>query len=203
MNSSISKHAETLETQRLESLLPAEMRSHIIFARSHPVNSAVITTELTHQNQFLILIDWLQWHQLSLEQRDLLFWHEVSRIQSHSIVRFAWEPIVMITGLSVAGIEVLSQNFLSLSFALVAIGLAGNQLYQRKYGEKSLRIAAKADQNAIALAIKSGYSGSQAHHSLREALRILSRKTAQKSLWRRYQVRLSVLDFAAEAGKPS
>ncbi len=109
----------------------------------------------------------------------------------------------MIAGLSVAWIEILSQNFLSLSFALVATGLAGNQLYQRQYGERSLRAAAKADQTAIALAIQSGYSCSQAHRSLQEALRLLIRKTPQKSLWRRYQVRLSVLDFATEVGKPS
>jgi Protein of unknown function (DUF3318) len=203
MSSQTSELAESLEIQRLESRLPAGLRSCATFARSSQSGSAVIATEKTGKNQFLIKIDWSQWHQLSLNQRDLLLWHEVSRIQTDSIVHFSWEPIVMVTSLSVAWIEILSQNFLSLSFALVAIGLAGNQLYQRQRGERSLRASARADQNAIALAIQFGYSASQAHHSLQEALKILIRKTPQNAHWRRYQVRLTVLDFSAETGKIS
>jgi Protein of unknown function (DUF3318) len=203
MNSSTSELAEAQELQRLGSRLPAELRSRVIFTRSSQRGSAVIATEKTGRDQFLIEIDWSQWYQLSLNQRDLLLWHEVSQIQTDSIVHFSWEPIVMITSLSVAWIEILSQNFLSLSFALVAIGLAGNQLYQRQRGERSLRTSARADQNAIALAIQFGYSASQAHHSLQEALRVLIRKTPQNARWRRYQVRLSVLDFSAETGKVS
>ena len=203
MNSPTSELAENPEFQRLESLLPSELRSRITLSRSSQRNPAVIATAKVDKNQFLIQIDWSQWHQLSLNQRDLLLWHEVSRIQTDSIVHFSWEPIVMITGLSIGWIEILSQNFLSLSFALVAIGLAGNQLYQRQRGERSLRVSARADQNAIALAIQSGYSSVQAHRSLQEALRILIRKTPQNARWRRYQVRLSVLDFSAEAGKAS
>jgi Protein of unknown function (DUF3318) len=203
MNSPTSGLAEIQEIQRLEFLLPIELRSRITFARSSQSNSAVIATEKVDRNQFLIQIDWLQWHQLSLNQRDLLLLHEASRIQTDSIVHFSWEPIVMITGLSVAWIEIVSQNFLSLSFALVAIGLAGNQLYQRQRGERSLRTAARADQNAIALAIQSGYSASEAHRSLQEALRVLMRKTPQNARWRKYSVRLSVLDFPNFSGKGS
>ena len=203
MNSPISELAEVQEGQRLESLLPTELRSHIIISRSSQRNSAVITTEKQNKHQFMVQIDWLQWHQMSLSQRDLLFWHEVSRIQTDSIVHFSWEPVVMIMGISIGWIEILSHNFLSLSFALVAIGLAGNQLYQRQCGERSLRSSARADQNAIALAIQSGYSSLQAHRSLQEALRVLIRKSPQNARWRRYQVRLSVLDFSVEAGKAS
>jgi hypothetical protein len=186
------------EIQRLEALLPEQLRSRVAVIRAVKPSSAVVATEKVGKGKFAIQIDLIRWHQLNTNQRDLLFWHEVSRIQNKTVTRFSWEMAVMSAGLAVALIELSSQNLLSLSGALVVAALAGNQLYQRNRGERSLKEATTADQNAIDLAIQSGYSVSQACQSLQDALKALAKQTSQKSLWRKYQVRLRVLEMFAE-----
>ena len=203
VNLVISDSIETRETQRLEALIPFELRSRLVITQAARVNPALVATEIG-KRQFAIGIDFIRWQQLSVNQRDLLFWHEVSRIQNKNIIRFPWEMVVMGTGLSVSLIEVVSQNVLSLSFALVATVLAGHQLYQRHRGERSLREATAADRGAINLAVQSGYSFAKACSSLQDALKFLTRQPSQKSLWKKYQVRLRALEiFVEKDRKPS
>jgi hypothetical protein len=188
------------ERQRLLSLSPLELRSQLTLS-SHSLDELLKTTQ-TSSHQFIIHINWQRWHSFSLGQRDLLFWHEVSRIQSHSVAQVNWEPVVIGVGFSVALVEVLAQNFWSLGFALMAVGLATHQLYQRRWGERSIRQLTAADYSAISLAVQSGYSFAQAHSSLYQALLRLSQQTTQKNLRRKYQIRLSVLDLLAAKQKP-
>lgn len=203
MNLLIPDTTDISELQRLETLLPAELHSLVVLTRSTKVNPALIATEKVGKKRFAIQIDLVHWQQLSTNHRDLLFWHEVSRIHNKTVSQFSREKVVMSTGLFFSLVEVISQNILSLSVALVATGLAGYQLYQRNRGERSLREATAADRNAIALAIQFGYSFSQACSSLHAALKILAKRTSQKSLWRKYQVRLRVLEiFAAKPNEP-
>ena len=142
-------------------------------------------------------IDLMRWQELNSDQRDLLFWHEVARIQNRTVA-LQWERTVLIIGLLISLTELLSQNLLSLSVSLAVALLAGYQLYQRNQGERSLREATLADQSALNLAVQFGYSLSQAYSSLHNALKTLSSQTSQKSLWRKYQVRLQVLEICAE-----
>jgi Protein of unknown function (DUF3318) len=191
---------QDLERQRLLALSPLALRSHLTFS-SHSLDELLKTTH-TSPHQFIIHINWQRWHSFSLEQRDLLFWHEISRIQSRSVSQFNWEPVAIGIGFSVALIEVLAQNFWSLSFALMAVGLATHQLYQRRWGERSIRQLTAADYSAIALAIQSGYSFTQAYNSLYQALLRLSQQATQKSLRRKYKIRLSVLELLEAKQKP-
>ncbi len=190
------------EVQRLDGLLPldwaSQMRlSNIKIVRSPDVNPALITTARIGKQQFAIQVDWVSWGRLPTHQRDLLFWHEVARIQHRTVNHFAWEMPVMIGGLAFSLTEVAAQNIILLVLGLVVAGLAGNQLYQRHRGEQSLREAAAADQQAIALAIQFGYSFRSACNSLYDVLCHLAQETTHKSRWKTYQVRLRALEILA------
>ncbi len=192
----LTECAEIVELQRLTHLLPIDLQSRISIVRSTEINSSLIATERTKKHRFAIQIDCIRWQKLNANQQDLLFWHEVARIQSKTIPRFGWELPVMAIGLGFALIEVSSQNVISLTAALVAVALAGHQLYQRNCGERSLRKVVAADRKAIHFATESGYSFSTASTSLYSALKLLA-KSAQQSDWQRYQVRLRALEILA------
>jgi hypothetical protein len=188
--------AEIVELQRLTHLLQIDLQSRISIVRSTEINPSLIATERTKKHRFAIQIDCIRWQKLNANQQDLLFWHEVARIQSKTVPRFGWELPVMAVGLGFALIEVSSQNVISLTAALVAVALAGHQLYQRNRGERSLREVVAADRKAIHFATESGYSFSDASMSLYGALKLLA-KSAQQSDWQRYQVRLRALEILA------
>ncbi len=190
----LTDRAETFELQRLTHLLSIEMQSQVSIRRSTEINPSLIATERTKKNRFVIQIDCIRWQKLNANQQDLLFWHEVARIQSKTVPQFGWELPVMGVGLGFSLIEICSQNVISLAAALVAVALAGHQLYQRNRGERSLREATAADRQAIYFATESGYSFSNALTSLYSALRLLA-KSAQQSDWQRYQVRLRALEI--------
>lgn len=201
MKSIDARSDEVNEIQRLDALLPPDLRSRIAVVRSVQVNPPLIATEKVNKNRFSIKVDLVQWHPLSANQRDLLFLHEVARIQNRTTAQFQWETIALGAGLATSLIELNSQNLLSLSVALVVTGLAGYQLYQRNQGEQNLREATAADQTAIELAVQRGYSFSKACKSLHNALTVLAKQTPKKSRWKKYQVRLRVLEILAEQDK--
>lgn len=184
--------AEMFELQRLRDCLPISLQSRVSIVRSSEIHPRLITTQRTQNHRFSIQIDGIQWQTLKVDQRNLLFWHEVARIQSKTIPKVRWELMIMLIGLTVALIEVSSQNVISLTAALVAIALSAHQLYQRNRGERSLREAVAADRRAIHLATESGYSFSEALTSLYSAL-----ASAQQSNGQNYQVRLRALEILA------
>jgi len=185
------------EIQRLKALLPDELNTRVVIVRSTEVKQPLIATAKTGRDRYAVQIDLLRWQPLPLAQRDLLFWHEVARVQAGTVKTFPWELVVFSSGLMVSLIELVGQNLLQFSAALVVVGLAGNQLYQRNRGERSLREATTADQGAIALATKFGYTSSSAHGHLRDALDFFVRQTRQSSQKKQYEARLQVLAICA------
>ncbi len=202
MTQSVFAAVENHEIQRLKSLIPVDLQSKIVVARSNRTRPALITSEKLGNQQFAIAIDFIQWEQFSPQQRDLLFWHEVARIQNRAIPSFPWELAVLTAALGLALMEVTTQNLLLLSVTLVVAGLSGNQLYQRNRGEHALREATAADQSAIAFALQFGYSWSEATASLRSAIQQLGRQATRRILKNRYKVRLQVLEILV-ANQPS
>ena len=197
MQPPIPEPPEIREIRRLETLLPLELRSQITIAPSEQSRRSPITTHKTAQGQYSIQIDFHLWRQFTGNQRDLLFWHEVARIQSRTIGRSAWEKIVISIGISAALMELTSHSLIAFSVALAVTGLASYRLYQRQQGEQSLREITAADQSSIELAMQFGYSFSEAHSSLYEALQMLTKQRLQKSRQNKYQVRLRVLEILA------
>lgn len=188
---------ETDEIDRLNRLLPIEVRSQVSIIQSKEVAPFLIKTSEVNKHQFAIQIDFACWHLLNSNQRDLLIWHEISRIQRRTVSLAAWELPLMGVGLLFALLEISAHNLISLSIALVVTGLAGNQLYQRNRGERSLRAAVAADRQAIDLAVRSGYSFSSAFTSLYDALKLLAKTASEKPKWKKYQVRLRALEILA------
>jgi len=188
---------EQSEIQRLKALLPDELKSQVAIVRTVEVNPSLIRTEKVGKKRSAIQIDLIQWQELNVDQRNLLFWHEVARVQNQTVSRFPWEAVVLGVGLGASLLELVSQNILLLSIALTVAGLAGYQLYQRNRGERSLKEATAADQGAISLAARFGYSLPQAYNSLDSALRTLMEQTPNKAQTNRYKVRLQVLEMCA------
>jgi Protein of unknown function (DUF3318) len=188
------------EIQRLMALLPEAVRSHISIRPSPDPELDLITTarEQPLNNQILnyqIQINFKGWQSFNRDQRNLLFWHEVARIQGQGIRKSSRELVVLSIGTTALLAELLTQNLLGVVTTLAVTGLASYHLYQQHHGENALRATSAADRGAIELSTQFGYSFPEAYDSLCSALQRLAKWKSQKSHRKRYQVRLRVLEM--------
>ena len=109
--------AEMSEIRRLKGLLPPELQSWVMVEKSLEVNPSLIRSEEIGKDQVEISIDLVRWEQLALDQRNLLFWHEVARIQNDTILRDGWEMAALAIGLGGAVGELWVQDGLLLVLA--------------------------------------------------------------------------------------
>ena len=70
------------ELQRLKGLLPPEMQSWVFVEAAAAVEPPLITLEEIGRDEVEIQVDLDQWDSLALDHRNLLFWHEVGRVQN-------------------------------------------------------------------------------------------------------------------------
>lgn len=189
------------ELRRLKSLLPPELKSWVTIEAATSVNPPLITCEEIGKDQVEVQIDLAKWDQLALDQRNLLFWHEVARIQNDSIPRDGWEMAALAIGLGGAVGELWVQDGLLLILALALCGVSGWRLYARNNGEKTLREALDADEKAIALATRFGYTLPNAYKSLGSALKVLIEQTPKKRQRKKYESRLDALKKSAARAK--
>jgi hypothetical protein len=89
-----SARAEMSELRRLKTLLPPELQSWVMVEGTTEVNPPLLRTEEIGRDEVEIQIDLVKWEQLALDQRNLLFWHEVARIQNDTIPKRdgKWQP---------------------------------------------------------------------------------------------------------------
>jgi hypothetical protein len=189
------------ELRRLKSLLPPELKSWVTVEASTAVNPVLITSEEIGKDQIEVQIDLAKWDQLALDQRNLLFWHEVARVQNDTIPRDGWEMAALAIGLGGAVGELWVQDCLLLILALALCGVSGWRLYVRNNGEKTLQEAIQADEKAIALATRFGYTLPNAYKSLGSALKVLIEQTPKKKQRKRYEQRLDALKKSAAKAK--
>ena len=176
------------ELQRLKGLLPPEMQSWVFVEAAASVDPPLITIEEIGRDEVEIQVDLEKWDGLALDHRNLLFWHEVGRIQNDAIPRDGWEMAALAIGLGGAIGELWVQDGLLLLMALGLSGFAGYRLYLKNNSEKRLQDAILADERAIDLACRFGYSLPNAYKSLGGALKELveqTRKKRRRSLLRR------------------
>jgi Protein of unknown function (DUF3318) len=193
--------AEMSELRRLKSLLPPELQSWVLIEVATAVNPPLITCEEIGRDEVEIQIDMPKWDQLAIDQRNLLFWHEVGRVQADSIPRDGWEMAALAIGLGGAVGELWVQDGLLLVLAMGLSGVAGWRLFQKNNGEKASLEDIEADERAIQLATRFGYSLPNAYKSLGSALKMLVEDTPKKNLRRRYELRLSALKKSAAKAK--
>ncbi|MDG2989759.1 DUF3318 domain-containing protein [Candidatus Synechococcus calcipolaris G9] len=193
--------ADLAELRRLKALLPPELQSWVIIEPANGINAALITCEEIGKDEVEIQIDLARWDQLAKDQRNLLFWHEVARIQNDTIPRDGWEMAALAIGLGGAVGELWVQDGLLLLLAVGLCGFSGWRLYQRNNGEKILKQAIEADEKAIALATRFGYTLPNAYKSLGSALKVLVEQTPGRRKRKRYESRLRALKQSAAKAK--
>ena len=193
--------AEMSEIRRLKNILPPELQSWVTVEKTIEVNPTLIRSEEIGKDQVEIQIDLIRWEQLAMDQRNLLFWHEVARIQNDTIPRDGWEMAALAIGLGGAVGELWVQDGLPLLLALSLCGVSGWRLYQKNNGEKSLKEAIDADEKALALATRFGYTLPNAYKSLGSALKTLIEQTSKKQQRAKYEARLQALKRNAAKAK--
>ncbi|MEQ8537627.1 MAG: DUF3318 domain-containing protein [Coleofasciculus sp. D1-CHI-01] len=196
-----SAKAEMSELRRLKTLLPPELQSWVMVEGTTEVNPPLLRTEEIGSDEVEVQIDLVKWEQFALDQRNLLFWHEVARIQNDTIPKEGWEMAALAIGLGGAVGELWVQDGLLLLLALALCGVSGWRLYQKNNGEKTLKAEIEADEKAIALATRFGYTLPNAYKSLGSALKTLVEVTPSRRQRRRYEARLAALKKSAAKAK--
>ncbi|MCY7285237.1 MAG: DUF3318 domain-containing protein [Cyanobacteria bacterium CAN_BIN43] len=189
------------ELRRLKSLLPPELKSWVMIEAATSVNPPLITSEEIGKDEIEVQVDLVKWDQLALDQRNLMFWHEVARVQNDTIPRDGWEMAALAIGLGGAVGELWVQDGLLLLLAATLCGVSGYRLYQRNNGQKVLNEALEADEKAIALATRFGYTLPNAYKSLGSALKVLIEQTPKKKQRKKYEARLDALKKSANKAK--
>jgi len=196
-----SAKAEMSELRRLKSLLPPELQSWVIVEGTTEVSPPLIRSEEIGKDQVEIQIDLIKWDALAMDQRNLLFWHEVGRIQNDTIPKDGWEMAALAIGLGGAVGELWVQDGLLLVLALALCGVSGWRLYQKNNGAKQTKELIDADEKAINLATRFGYTLPNAYKSLGSAIKTLIDTTPGKRQRSRYEARLSALKRSANKAK--
>ena len=196
-----SARAEINELRRLKTLLPPELQSWVIVEGSTEVNPPLIRSEEIGKDEIEIQIDLAKWDSLAIDQRNLLFWHEVARVQNDTIPKEGWEMAALAIGLGGAVGELWVQDGLLLLLALSLCGISGYRLWQKNSSEKTIVEAIDADEKAIALATRFGYSLPNAYKSLGSALKTLIEMTPSRRKRKKYEERLQALRRRASRDK--
>lgn len=196
-----SAKAEMSELRRLKGLLPPELQSWVTVEGTTEVNPPLVRSEEIGKDQVEIQIDLVKWDTLAMDQRNLLFWHEVARIQNDTIPKDGWEMAALAIGLGGAVGELWVQDALLLLLALGLCGVSGWRLYQKNNGQKLIKELTDADEKAIALATRFGYTLANAYKSLGSALKTLIENTPSKRQRSRYEARISALKRSASKAR--
>lgn len=189
------------ELRRLRGLLPPELQSWVSVEASTAVNPPLITSEEIGKDEVEVQIDMVKWEQLATDQRNLLFWHEVGRIQNDTIPKDGWEMAALAIGLGGAVGELWVQDGLLLLLALTLCGVSGWRLWQKNNSDKVVQDLIDADERAISLATRFGYSLPNAYKSLGSVLKTLIEQSPKKKLRSRYEARLNALKKSAAKAK--
>ena len=189
------------ELQRLKSLLPPENQSWVFVEAAAAIDPPLITLEEIGRDEVEIQINLEEWDNFAIDNRNLLFWHEVGKIQNDTIPRDGWEMAALAIGLGGAIGELWVQDGLLLLLALGLSSFAGYRLYIKNNSEKKLQDAIFADERAIDLACRFGYSIPNAYKSLGGALKELIEKTRKKKKRSFFENRLDALRKSAEKAR--
>ena len=189
------------ELQRLKSLLPPENESWVFVEAAAAIDPPLINLEEIGRDEVEIQIDLDEWDNFAIDHRNLLFWHEVGKIQNDTIPRDGWEMAALAIGMGGAIGELWVQDGLLLLLALGLSSFAGYRLYLKNNSEKKLQDAIFADERAIDIACRFGYSIPNAYKSLGGALKELIEKTRKKKKRSFFEDRLDALRKSAEKAR--
>jgi hypothetical protein len=185
------------EITRLKSLTPDRLQQTVQIECSIDALPKLLVTRRIDRDRCLIQFDRCKWQSLDLDLRNLLFWHELARIDNGSICCHRSTYITLAASLGLGLIDLPTQNIGMLVSALLIAGLAGHKLYQHQLGEQHLRQLTTADRDAIDFAVEFGYDRLMAYELLKSAIsqtqtKLFSRSGIHST---RYAARLQVLNL--------
>jgi hypothetical protein len=186
------------EITRLKSLIPDRLQQTVQIECSIDPQPKLLVTRRIARDLCLIQFDLRRWQSLDLDLRNLLFWHELARIDNGSICCHRSTYITLAASLGLGCIDLPTQNIGMLVSALLIAGLAGYKLYQNQLGEQHLRQLTTADRDAIDFAVEFGYDRQMASELLKSAIsqtqtKLFSRSGIHST---RYAARLQVLNLS-------
>ncbi len=170
-SSSLRNTFSRYESRRLQELLPPELQAWVKVIQADGVRPPLIACEEAGGDEVVILVDMPRWERYAEDQRNLLFWHEVARIQNDTVPKDGWEIAALAVGLGGAVGELWVQNGLLFVLALGICGVAGFQLWRKGGSKKDVQYLIEADRGAIKLALRNGYALPAAYKSLGSALK--------------------------------
>lgn len=156
------------EISRLRELMPASgrMKTRLDFNDKQPQVIAAPTPR-PWQKSYPITINLSRWLQLSEPQRDLLFLRAVCWVTSSSLLKPNGYVITAAGGLLATGIELVQTNAVGILAAGGLTTLAVVQAWRRAQGPQQ---AIAADEQAVRVALRRGYSEVDAVQALLAAL---------------------------------
>jgi Protein of unknown function (DUF3318) len=193
MTVAVRNVASQQELKRLRRLVPERLQDDIEIEPSTKIKRRLMTVQIVPGGRDRIQIDLIEWSSLNIDIRNLLFWHEIARIESGAIGSDRSAYVSIFAGLSIASIDLVTNNIGMLAAALLVSGLSGFRLYQKYLGEQHLRRLTTADRAAIDLAVAYGYDRQIAVELLRSAIQLMMRKSRYRFRRDCYATRLQVL----------
>jgi hypothetical protein len=182
------------EIERLRFLMPDLLMDVVDLSGSIATKGELISTWRIPSRRFQIWLDLSAWQFLDVNIKNMLFWHEVAKIQNGSITSTRLECITIVASMFLGLLDITTHNIGILAASLLIAGLSGFRLYQKQMGEWCLQQLTAADRGAIELAVDFGYEPLLAKELLKSAILTLKKQTRSRLLRDQYMARLQVLD---------
>ena len=181
------------EVKRLQSLLPIELQNWVDIHVTGTYKPELISCSDALGDRIAIELDLAHWQHLPREHRDLLFFHQVARIQSDTVPKEGWEKSAFLIGLGGAVGEIWVQDTWLLLISLALASVAGARLYRQRRNRQTVRDIYAADRKAIHLATQCGYPSLSAQNSLISALQYQCNQAQNVELKTQYRARAEAL----------
>jgi Protein of unknown function (DUF3318) len=185
------------EVARLKLMIPDRLQD-LVEIESIDTAKRLIATHKIDRFYCQIQIDSYRWQSVNVDLRNLLFWHEIAKIQNGAVQSDRGIYIAIAAGISIASLDLLAQNIGLLTTSLLIAGLASFRLYQRHIGEHHLQQLTTADRDAIELAVQFGYDRDIACDLLKAAIQTISNRSPNRWSRDRSATRLQVLSLSVD-----
>ena len=183
------------EIARLKIMIPDGVQDLVEIELLSTAKGLLIATHKIDRCCCQIQIDSSRWQSLDTDLRNLLFWHEIAKIQNGAVQSDRGIYIAMAVGMSIASLDLFAQNIGLLTTSLLIAGSASFRLYQRHIGEHSLQQLTTADRDAIELAVQFGYDREIACDLLKAAIHTTTSRSPNRLSRDRSATRLQVLSL--------
>lgn len=169
------------EIRRLQDLMPASGRMFTKIV-SKPQQSQVIDASFPlpwQMSNRYIYINFDLWRRLSPSQRDLLLLRSVSSLIGIKWLKPDVYQVVTLTGLLGLTVELIQVDVIGIIAAGSLTAIASSQIWR---ANRSTKKEIEADEAAIKIALRRGYSEVQAATNLLEAIEVVAKIERRSSL---------------------